>query len=298
MAGPEVGLGIALARVALAGNPSDGYHGAVLASTFRERFAQASARRSPQLEVTPASDLVHATVRRFLRELAPGAAPPAVEWETSIPRAVGLGGSSAIVIATLRALCELHGIVLEEAGLASLALAVEQQELDIAAGLQDRVAQAFGGVTFMNFARGAHRRYEQLDPRLLPTLLIAWRADAAGDSGAVHRSLQARFERGDHGLRAGMADLADLALRARTALLRGDRDRFARCVQGSFEARRRMMALDPRHVEMISIAGGCGASANYTGSGGAIVAVCRDPPHRAAVAAALRAGGCETVLPT
>lgn len=56
-----------------------------------------------------------------------------------------------------------------------------------------------------------------------------------------------------------------------------------------------MMALDPRHVEMISIARGYGASANYTGSDGAIVAVCRDAAHRATVAAGLSAGGCETV---
>ncbi len=50
---------------------------------------------------------------RFARELARGPrAATAVTWRTSIPRGVGLGGSSAIVIATLRALCELHGVAL------------------------------------------------------------------------------------------------------------------------------------------------------------------------------------------
>jgi len=306
LAGPEgaastrtqVGRGAALARAGLAGNPSDGYDGAVLAMTFHEQSAEAHARDSSRPEVIPASELVQATVRRFARDLAPDAPPAAIAWRTSIPRGVGLGGSSAIVIATLRALCELRGIGSRPAELAELALAVETQELGLAAGLQDRVAQAFGGVTFMNFARGAQGRYEQLDPRLLPVLLIAWRAEAAADSDRVHRSLRARFERGDPVVRAGMSELADLALRARTALLRGDRARFAQCVEGSFEARRGMMALDPRHLEMISIARGCGASANYTGSGGAIVAVCRDPAHRAFVAEALTAAGCETVSPT
>jgi GHMP kinases C terminal len=52
-----------------------------------------------------------------------------------------------------------------------------------------------------------------------------------------------------------------------------------------------MMPLDPRHVEMIELARGAGATANYTGSGGAIVAVCRDEDHRDEVALALRADG-------
>jgi shikimate kinase len=49
-----------------------------------------------------------------------------------------------------------------------------------------------------------------------------------------------------------------------------------------------MLELDPRCVEMIETARAAGACANYTGSGGAIVAVCRDEQHRAEVRQALR----------
>jgi hypothetical protein len=45
---------------------------------------------------------------------------------------------------------------------------------------------------------------------------------------------------------------------------------------------------------MITAARVCGAAANFTGSGGAIVAVCRDLDHTAEVEAALSAIGCET----
>jgi glucuronokinase len=82
---------------------------------------------------------------------------------------------------------------------------------------------------------------------------------------------------------------------ARAALIRGDRAGFAACVDASFDARRRMMDLDERHVAMIERARACGAGANYTGSGGAIAAVCRDDWHRAEVTAALREIGCGTV---
>jgi glucuronokinase len=90
--------------------------------------------------------------------------------------------------------------------------------------------------------------------------------------------------------------LADLAREAHRALLARDLLEFARCVDSSFDARAELMALDPRHVEMIAAARSCGASANYTGSGGAIVAVCGDLDHRATVTAKLESIDCRTAM--
>jgi glucuronokinase len=145
----------------------------------------------------------------------------------------------------------------------------------------------------MDFAEDG-RRYERLDPALLPPLVVAWRADAAEDSGTVHAELRARFAAGEPEVREAMASAARCASDARAALISRDRDEFARCVDATFDARRRMLALAPRHVEMIEIARACRASANYTGSGGAIVAVCKDERHRESVALALSQAGCRT----
>jgi glucuronokinase len=288
------GVGTAGARAALVGNPSDGYGGAVLAVALHEYGARATAQSGPELQIVPPSDLVRATVLRFAREHAPAAERTTIRWSTSIPRAVGLGGSSAIVIAVLRALCSLYAVALNRPALAELALAVEVEQLGIAAGPQDRVAQVYGGVMFMDFGRGAEG-YEPLDPALLPPLLVAWRGDAGGLSGAVHAPLRERYEQGDSAVVNGMAELGRLAHRARAALLDGDRAAFAACVDGSFEQRRVMLALDHRHAQMVRRARECGAAANYAGSGGAIVAVCRDEAHRLAAAVELRRLGCDTV---
>jgi glucuronokinase len=290
----EVGIGAAPARAALAGNPSDGYGGAVLAITLPDRRARAVARPAPTLVVRPDAALVEATVRRFAREVDETALRTSVEWSTSIPRGVGLGGSSAIVIATLRALCDLHAVRLEPMALAACALAVETEDLGIAAGPQDRVAQSHGGVTFMEFA-GDRSRCERLKPQL-PPLAVAWRAEASEDSGRVHGDLRERFARGEPGVREAIAALAAAARRARAAVLAGDRDELARCVDASFDARRALMTLDPRHVEMIEIARANGAGSNFTGSGGAIIAVCRDGPHRGAVGEALAGADCGVVF--
>jgi glucuronokinase len=295
--------GLAFARAALAGNPSDGYGGATLAMTLPtwSADAQATLVELPAPAIDPPSELVEATVHRFAREVGHPAGTAAVSWRSSIPHSVGLGGSSAIVIATLRALCRLYGAALGTAELARLALAIEVEELGIAAGLQDRVAQSFGGLTFMDFdprhiATLGHGHYETLDPDLLPPLVVAYRSDSAAHSGGVHGDLRARYERGETRVRGAMSELAELARSARTALLAREHDAFARCVDASFDARTRMIELDPRHVEMIDSARAAGASANYTGSGGAIICVCRDGGHRAEVVGALADLGCTTLI--
>jgi glucuronokinase len=289
--------GAALARAALAGNPSDGYGGAVLAVTLPAWCARAEVVPAPEPEITPANPLVEATVRRFARELEPAGLETAVRWSTSIPQRVGLGSSSALVIAVVRAQCGLHGVALEPDQLAAFALAVETEDLGIVAGLQDRVAQAYEGLTFMDFGTrsngsGLHGTYEQLDPALLPPLLIAWRSEAAGHSGEIHSSLKARHQIGEPLVAETMASLAASAREARAALLEGDLKRFGECVDRTFDLRRRLVPLDPLCTEMIEVARGCGASANYTGSGGAIVAVCPGERGLDAVADALDAIGC------
>ena len=54
----RVGQGVASARAALAGNPSDGYGGAVIAVTLDEFQARATARAASEPGASPDSELV------------------------------------------------------------------------------------------------------------------------------------------------------------------------------------------------------------------------------------------------
>jgi glucuronokinase len=288
--------GRAFARAALAGNPSDGYGGATLAVPIRELAAEvelvAGAADDPSVD-PDALRLAHAARRRLARELdLPAAGVAAVR--TTIPREVGLGGSSAIVTATLRALLDLAGASLAPTDLARVALEAETHELGIAAGPQDRLVQAHETLVAMDFAAAAPG-CEPLDPALLPPLFLAWRTDAGQHSGGVHGDLRARWEAGDVAVRGCLTRLADHARAARDALLAGDRAAFAAAVDGSFDVRRDLIAdLDPRHVRMVEVARAAGACANYAGSGGAVVGTA---PDLAAVRAALEREACAVLLP-
>ena len=281
----------ALARAALAGNPSDGYGGAVLAVTIPAFVAEVELIEAGGASTGSPLELIDATLARFEREFGSGA--EVARWQTSIPRSVGLGGSSAIVIATLRALCELNAVELAPDAMAELALSIERDDLGLSAGLQDRIAQSYGGLTFMDFSDPP--TYERLHPELLPALLVAWRAHTATSSSLVHSDLRARYDSGEVAVRDAMHELGELARSARGALNYGDNEQLARCADASFDVRERIMELDPRHVEMVKVGRAAGAGVNYTGSGGAVVCICEDSAHRLVVADALHAADCETV---
>jgi glucuronokinase len=295
------------ARVALAGNPSDGYGGRTLALALpsleaRVAVQPASGLRLGPLELADAAELDRALehgrepalMAAALRRLARFADIPesgfALSYSSSVPGEVGLAGSSALVVAALRALCAAFGVQLTPDELALAALEAETEELGIAAGPQDRVVQAHGGLVMMDFAN-SQWRVESLDPALLPPLFVAWRHEHATHSGDYHAELRKRHAAGDPAVHGCMNRLAQLATDARDALVTGDHAAFGRAMDGSFDERAAMGPLVPEHVEMIELARSMGASANYAGSGGAIVGTAPSDDLRAA----LERAGC-TVL--
>jgi glucuronokinase len=180
-------------------------------------------------------------------------------WTSDIPRAVGLAGSSALVIAALRA----TGRAPEDPlALAQLALSIERDDLGIPAGLQDRATQAFAqpvlvdGDTVTPVSAGA-----PLD------FLVAWCDDASGDSGDYHRGrvLPADAAR----------DLARIARLAADAFSAGDAVTLAALMDESARLRDQCAPLPAAHNALAELLRGRGLSPNSTGSGGAVVAVVR-----------------------
>jgi len=289
---------MAFARVALAGNPSDGYGGRTLAVVVRDFAAHARAQPAEADEIAVPGEggepLMRATLERVRARIGTDA-PVALSCLTNVPRELGLGGSSAIVIACTRALCNLHGVELETDELARLALAVESEDLGIAAGLQDRMVQARETLVAMDF--GGHPLYEELDPELLPPLFVAWHPDAAAPSGVAHGELRERHAQGDPEVTATLSRLATHAASARQALLDRDHAAFAGCVDASFDERLRIMHVDELTAAMVRAARAAGATANSAGSGGAIVGTLPDDHAWARVREALEALGASAIRP-
>ncbi|MGK0220018.1 MAG: glucuronokinase [Planctomycetota bacterium] len=292
---------LAYPRVGLLGNPSDLYDGHVLGFTFVN--FQVTARLVPaqrtqligpggtQLDVESLAGLdarasgggvglMAAALRRLAAEapvaVDPVARPFRLHVDSDIPRQAGLSGSSAIVVACLRAMAEHFGVALSDFECSERALEAETVELAMVAGPQDRVLQSYNGFLSMDFSgTRAHGRYERLEPGLLPPLLVAHHASFGEASGDVHASVHARWVEGDAEVHRGVAKFPELARRGLAALRAKDLNAFADCIDQNLEARQALWPVPEADLELAARARKAGAAAKLCGSGGALVIVPR-----------------------
>ena len=260
-----------VARAALAGNPSDGYGGAVVAVPVNDLAAMASVTEADRFTIRAGNrdlaQLLKASADAFSE--AQGALPDVtLSASTSIPRSVGLAGSSALVIATLRALAALVNHRWEPIELAELALSIERDRLGIAAGLQDRLVQAVNRPVSMTFDPVS---YHELALPTTMTLFVAWNPHGSQPSDTLHRSLQRRFDGGDPQVESAMHELAVQASRARKAIEHGDMLVLGDAMDRSFDLRASITEIDSTQQMLIDLGRAAGAAVNSAGSGGSVV---------------------------
>lgn len=320
------------ARAGLCGNPSDAYFGRTISLALGNFGASITIETADRIILEPSRRdhsvfsnldelleevryagyygglrLVKASVKRFCEYCrAHDVCLPEcgfrVRYDSDVPLRVGLAGSSAIVLATLMGLGRFFGVKIDPTHLANLALEVEREELAIPAGLQDRVAQSFGGLVYMDFNRShmedhGYGRYEPLDEALLPPLYLAY-LDRVGEGTEVpHSDLRRRYNEGDPKVRRTMRELADLVLEFRSALEEGDVRRMDAAINRNFDLRASIMPVSEANWRMINIARNTGVSAKFCGSGGAIVGICKEDNRLKELSSVLKEAGARTIRP-
>lgn len=322
---------VAPARAGLLGNPSDVYGGKTLAFAYQNQFASVHIAAAEQFTLADGAPgqldfarpetlthalhspntstgerLLRAALIRFgarfpqLREL-PSGDPRlhfSLQFQSTIPMQVGLAGSSAIIVAALRALCHWFSVELPPHAIAETALAAETEELHITAGPMDRVIQAFGGVLLMDFAQPqSSHSYQRIEARSLPPLVIAWDPNGSEPSGAVHQEVRKRWLANDPAVRTAIARFPALVDAGMKALSKGDPQAFRNAVDENFDTRAGIWRVRARDHEMIAIARQRGAAAKFAGSGGAIVAVLRSEEDAPSLESAYQTAGYRTLRP-
>jgi glucuronokinase len=301
----------AYARAGLLGNPSDGYFGKTIAFLVRNFRARVLLFPSARLEIKASkADMpvfesledLHSSTRwrgysrgiRIIQALIVrfhdycrdhGIELPnrnfTIEYESTIPLRLGMGGSSAIIIAALRALCEYYSVEIPLALQAKLALETETKELGVPAGPQDRVIQVYEGLVYMDFAQQlmesrGYGEYERLEPALLSNVYLAYRTSLSEGTEVFHTNVRERWNAGDAGVRGAMEEWASYAAQGREALLSGNVAALGKLIDANFDLRQKIYAISPGNLEMIQTARSLGATSNFSGSGGAVTGTFED----------------------
>ncbi|XP_073008891.1 glucuronokinase 1-like [Typha latifolia] len=310
----------AYARAGLLGNPSDVYFGKAISFLIENFWASVKLQPSRDLVIQPhpkhdlvAFDSIHQLVNRLQSEGYYGgvrllmaickvfykhctenkielkAGNFTLSYDTNIPRQTGLSGSSAIVCAALNCLLDFYDVrhLIKVEIRPNLILSAEK-ELGIVAGLQDRVAQVYGGLVYMDFSNEymdklGHGMYRQMDITLLPPLHLIY-AENPSDSGKVHSSVRQRWLDGDKCVISSMEEVAQLALEGQKVILEKNYAELAKLMNRNFNLRRRMFGddvLGSLNIKMVEVARSVGAASKFTGSGGAVLAFCPEGPAQA-----------------
>ncbi len=319
-------------RAGLLGNPSDGYYGKTISLLVRNFRARVIIYPSAKLEIKAGKadlpvfesleDLYETTRWRgyyggfriilallvrlsdYCREK--GIELPnrnfTLEYESTVPLRLGMGGSSAIVTAALRGLIQYYDLKIPIEEQPNLVLETETKELGVAAGLQDRVIQSYEGLVYMDFSRElmdarGYGNYERLNPTLLRDVYVAYRTSLSQGTEVFHNNVRERWRNNDPEVVEAMQTWASYAERGRQALLDGDRAKLHELIDANFDLRAKLYQLDQGNLEMIRLARSAGASANFAGSGGAIVGLYEGEENFARLVAALAPAGIAVIKP-
>jgi glucuronokinase len=320
------------ARAGMLGNPSDGYFGKTLSFAMSNWRARVIIYPSGRLEIRPSkADLpvfesledlyrvtrwrgyyggiriIQALIVRFIeycreQNIELPNRNFTLEYESTIPQRLGLGGSSAIITASLRALCRYYAIDIPLPIQANLVLETETRELNVPAGLQDRVIQAYHGLVYMDFSRElmearGYGEYERLDPDLLPNIYVAARTELSEGTEVFHSNLRERWRRGDPDVVEAMRTWAGYAEEGKACLLRRDYARFGELINANFDLRAKIYQIDRGNLDMVHTARRAGATSSFAGSGGAIVGTYDDDRIFERLTESLRPIGVSVVKP-
>ena len=319
-------------RAAVIGNPSDGYYGKTIAFVFSNFRANVQLYQTPELEIKPqrldittykdmqslvedinfagyygGMRLLKGMIKVFYEHCVKNNIQLAsknftIRYQSNIPLRLGLAGSSAILSAFLKAMCLFYEVYIDPATFANLVLSVENGELGISAGLQDRVAQAFEKPVFMDFNKKmmeekGHGKYKVLNTTNFPNFYIAFRKNLSEGTETIHNNLKARFNIGEEKVLEAMKRWGQITEEFKTALYNDDYELMHQLIDENFDLRRSLIPISKGNIEMVELARSVGASAKFTGSGGAIIGTYKDELMYSKLKGTLNNNNIEVIKP-
>lgn len=204
------------------------------------------------------------------------------------PVGSGLGSSSTLVVAMIRAFAELLNLPLDDYTIAQLAFKVERVDCGLQGGRQDQYSATFGGFNFMEFYEGGRAVINSL--RIKNWIICELEASLVLFYTGVSRESAKIIADQSSNVKAGVADAMEAmhgikheALVMKECLLKGDFAGIVESMRQGWESKKRSAKTvsNPHIEEIYSAAINAGALAGkVSGAGGGGFMMFFVPPDR------------------
>jgi len=214
-----------------------------------------------------------------------------------VPTGSGLGGSSTLVVAVLKAYAEWLNYPIDDYELAQSAHKIERQDAGLKGGRQDQYAAAFGGFNFMEFGQNGRvlvnplRIKESIISELEASLLLFY-TGASRFSATIISEQSNNVQNGNLDAIEAMHQIKKESFRMKEALLRGDFCLLYEVLRASWDSKRRMASqIVNEKIEYLyetALSAGAHCARISGAGGGGFMMFLADPMRRNKVADALQ----------
>jgi D-glycero-alpha-D-manno-heptose-7-phosphate kinase len=207
-----------------------------------------------------------------------------------VPPGSSVGTSASVLVALVAALEALAGRPVEPDAAARAAHGIETQGAGRESGVQDHVAAACGGISWVEIDPYPTWRRTEVDVPApaaagLGRRLLTVHLGGVHDSSELHRAVIARAEAGDAEVRSVLVELRTLAAEARDRLVEGDLTGWGAVLTAATEAQGRLhpalVSAEARALARLGAARGAeGWKVNGAGgAGGSVTLLGPDDPE-------------------
>ena len=190
------------------------------------------------------------------------------------PAGSGLGTSSTMVVAIIKAFIEWLNLPLGEYDTAQLAYEIERKDLGFSGGKQDQYAATFGGLNYMEFYADNRvivnpLRMKKWIKNEIQNSLVLYYTGTSRDSGKIIDE-QTKATKNEKSL-AAMLKLKEQTARMKECVLKGDFDGIADCLRQNWVEKKKTASIisNPLIEETYDyVIKNCGKEAKISGAGG------------------------------
>ena len=245
---------------------------------------------SDQLDINDGLLLHRAVYNRIIRQFNQG--QPLSFRMTTYSDAVagsGLGSSSTIVVAMIKAYAEWLNLPLGEYDIAQLAYQIERQDAGLSGGKQDQYAATFGGFNFIEFLANDRvivnplRIKHWIINELENSFVLFYTGSSRESANIIDEQIKNTTEKNKRSIDA-MLELKSDSIVMKESILKGDFLTFSRYLAKSWEAKKKMASsisnpeIDAIY-DMALEAGAYGGKVSGAGGGGFMMLMV-DPVNR------------------